>query len=73
MNGICPISEAEWKQAVLDKAAAAASSSAEEEKHGSVDVTAGDQARRMWQQRAIILYTHTTYTVNGHGDLSSPC
>ncbi len=57
VNGICPISEAEWRQAVLDKEAAA-SSSADEEKHAPVKLSPSNQERRKWQRRAIILYAH---------------
>lgn len=53
VNGICPISAAEWKQAVLEKKTATTS---DEEKQAPALATTIKHEQRKWQQRAIVLY-----------------
>ena len=56
VNGICPISEAEWRQAVLDKEAATTS---DDQKQAPALATTIKHEQRKWQQRAIVLYVRT--------------
>ncbi len=58
INGVCPISDAEWRQAQLEKETAS-SSNRGGEKQTPAQLNTNYQERRKWQQRAIILYVHT--------------
>ena len=56
VNGICPISEAEWRQAVLDKEAA---STSDDQKQAPASATTIHDDQRKWQQRGDrIVRTH---------------